>query len=52
MLASPVPIQTVLGSDSETARSPVESVGKSLFRHSQVIPEFSVFQTPPVADPM
>ncbi len=51
MLASPVPTQTMFGSDSATARSPIESVGMSSKMGSQVVPAFTVLKTPPVAAP-
>ncbi len=49
MLASPVPTQTTFGSDSATARSPIDIVGMSSKMGSQVVPAFTVLKTPPVA---
>ena len=49
MLASPVPTQTTFGSDSATARSPMESVGMSSKMGSHVVPALTVLKTPPVA---
>jgi hypothetical protein len=51
MLASPVPTQTMSGSDSEMAMSPMDNVGMSSKIGSQVVPAFAVFHRPPVAAP-
>ncbi len=51
MLASPVPAQTMFGSDPATARSPIDIVGMSSKMGSQVVPALTVLKMPPVAAP-
>ena len=51
MLASPVPAQTMFGSESATARSPIDIVGMSSKMGSQVVPALTVLKMPPVAAP-
>ena len=48
---SPVPAQTVLGSDGAMARAPMEETGWSSKIGSQWVPPSDVFQIPPDAAP-
>src|SRR5262245_52115056 len=51
LFGSPVPTQTMFGSDWQTARSPIEDVEEVSKIGSQVVPLLTVFHTPPVAHP-
>ena len=50
MLASPVPTQTIRGSDGATATSPMAADGALSNIGAQVVPSFSVFHSPPDAE--
>ncbi len=50
MLCSPVPTQTMCGSEGATAMSPTAAVASCSKMGVQVVPSFSVFQTPPEAE--
>ena len=50
MLCSPVPTQTMFGSDGARAMSPTAAVAMFSKTGVQVVPSFSVFQTPPEAE--
>jgi len=51
ILASPVPTQTTSGFFGSMAMSPIEAVGISSKTGSKVVPSFTDFHTPPVAEP-
>ena len=50
MLCSPVPTQTTFWSDGARAMSPMAAVTMFSKIGVQVVPSFSVFQTPPEAE--
>ena len=50
MLCSPVPTQIVFWSDGARAMSPMAAVAWFSKMGVQVVPSFSVFQTPPEAE--
>src|SRR5512147_821407 len=51
IFASPVPTHTTSGLLGSIARSPIEAVGIPSKTGSKVVPSFTDFHTPPVADP-
>src|SRR5439155_22205303 len=51
LLGSPEPTQTIEGSDGAMAMSPMVETASLSKRGSQVVPLFTVFQTPPEATP-
>ncbi len=51
MCASPVPAQTMFGSDATTASAPIDCTGWASKSDVQFTPPSTVFQIPPEAAP-